>query len=256
MAYKEEYKVKVLSKTMLNKDTAYIEIKCPEIAKTAVPGQFVNISCSKFLKRPFGISEVNSENESFSIGVKVVGKGTAEITAFEEGQELTVLGPLGNGFDLDSFDSYILVSGGSGVFPINFTYETLKKAGKSVTVVQGFRDKSQIIMNHEDFILTTDAGDAGIKGNSCDGLNTIDLNNFKNAAVLCVGPLPMMKAVGKWAQDNNLKCYVSMEQRMACGIGICLVCICKVKAEANGEEFKHVRCCKDGPVFPYEEVIW
>lgn len=256
MISRKEYKASIVKREMLNSDTAFITIKAPEIAEAAVPGQFVNVSCSYFLKRPFGIASSDKDAGTINIGVKVVGKGTTEIAAFEEGKEIDILGPLGNGFDFSSGDSYILVSGGTGVFPINFAYETLSSQGKDVTVVQGFRAKDQIVMNSSEFILTTDLGDAGIKGNCCDGLNTIDLSSKKNPVVMCVGPLPMMKAVGKWAEEKGLKCFVSMEQRMACGIGICLVCICKVKAEANGEEFKHVRCCKDGPVFPYEEVIW
>ena len=163
---------------------------------------------------------------------------------------------MGNGFDLTVADSFILVSGGTGVFPINFTYETLKASGKKFTVVQGFRNASQVIMNDPSFILTTDEGDAGIKGTCIAGLDSIDLSEYPNAAVLCVGPKPMMKATGEWAQAHGLKCFVSMEQRMGCGIGICLVCVCKLKAEAEGEDFKHVRCCKEGPVFPFEEVIW
>lgn len=253
---KQEFKAKVVHVKALNDDTYFIHLNCPELAEQAIPGQFVNISCSRFLKRPFGIASVNLDKGTFSIGVKVVGKGTAEITAFTVGQEVDVLGPLGNGFDLGKADKYILVSGGTGVFPINFAHEMLEECGIDHVVVQGFRDASQIVMNRKGYILTTDAGDAGIKGNCCDGLNTLKKDDLEEAEILCVGPLPMMKAVGKWAQDHGLKCYVSMEQRMACGIGICLVCVCKLKAEENGEEFKHVRCCKDGPVFPYEEVIW
>ncbi len=252
----QEYKATVVAKKMLNSDTAFIHINCPEVAESAIPGQFVNISCSRFLKRPFGIASVNLDKGTFSIGVKVVGKGTTEISSFEKGQELTVLGPLGNGFNFTNSDKYILVSGGTGVFPINFAHEMLDECGIDHIVVQGFRDASQIVMNRKDYILTTDVGDAGIKGNCCDGLNTLSKEDLEDAEIMCVGPLPMMKAVGKWAEDHGLKCFVSMEQRMACGIGICLVCVCKLKAEAAGEEFKHVRCCKDGPVFPYEEVIW
>ena len=255
MSYKKEYEARVTSKVMLNDDTAYLTFECPEIVAIARPGQFVNLSCSYFLKRPFGIASVNKDTGSFCVGIKIVGKGTADLAAIPEGSIINVLGPLGNGFDLESYDSYILVSGGTGVFPINYAYEELSRAGKAVKVVQGFRDKSQIVLNRKDYILTTDSGDAGIHGNCCKGLDSItDIN--ENTVVLCVGPLPMMKAVGAWAQAKGLKSFVSMEQRMACGIGICLVCVCKLKAEKEGVEFDHVRCCKDGPVFPYEEVIW
>ncbi len=241
---------------MLNSDTAFIEISCPEIATSANPGQFINISCSGFLKRPFGIASVNKESGTFKIGVKVVGKGTAEIASFEEGQEVNVLGPLGNGFTIEEGKKYILVAGGTGVFPVNFAHEVMASGAIEHVVVEGFRCKDQIVLNDPSYILTTDAGDAGIHGNCCNGLDTLSEDQIKDSTVMCVGPLPMMKAVGNWATSHGLKAYVSMEQRMACGIGICLVCICKIKAEKEGQEFDHKRCCKDGPVFPFEEVIW
>lgn len=254
ISYKKEYEATLIVKEQLNSDTCLLSFECPEIANSAKPGQFVNISCSYFLKRPFGVASVNTFDNTFSIGVKAVGKGSLEITKLEEGAKVNVLGPLGNGFDFTGFDSFILVAGGTGVFPINFAEEYLTMNSYKHVVVQGFRCKDQIVMNNKDYILATDNGDAGIHGNCCDALKTIDLSEYPNPAVCCVGPLPMMKAVGEWATSVGLKCFVSMEQRMACGIGICLVCVCKLKAEAEGEEFKHVRCCKDGPVFPFEEV--
>ena len=253
---RKEYKCNVVSKCMLNSDTAFIEIKCPEIASSAHPGQFVNISCSRFLKRPFGIASVDKDSGTFKVGVKVVGKGTSEIAAFEAGQEVDVLGPLGNGFEIETGKKYILVAGGTGVFPVNFAHEVMASEGIEHVVVEGFRCKDQIVLGDPSYILTTDAGDAGIHGNCCDGLDTLSEDQVKDSVVMCVGPLPMMKAVGNWAASHGLKAYVSMEQRMACGIGICLVCVCKIKAEREGEEFDHKRCCKDGPVFPFEEVIW
>ena len=246
----------VISKTMLNEDTALIEFSCPEIASVAVPGQFVNVTCSNFLRRPFGIASVDKANGTFKVGIKIIGEGTEELASMEEGDGTWVLGPLGNGFDTSDNSKFILVGGGTGVFPVNFLYEDLKAKGMDVKVVQGFRDASQIIMNKPDFLLTTDAGDAGLKGNCCDGLNTLSEEDIKGATVLCVGPMPMMRAVSSWADSKGLNCYVSLEQRMACGIGICLVCVCKIKAEEEGVPFDHKRCCKDGPVFDSKEVIW
>ena len=253
---KEEFISKVVSKKMLNGDTAYITLSCPSIASSAVPGQFVNISCSRFLKRPFGIASVDVSAGTFSIGVKVVGKGTAEIASFEEGHEVSVLGPLGNGFEITSSGKYILVAGGTGVFPVNFAHEFLAAKGIPHVVVEGFRSSDQAVLTDDSYILTTDDGSLGIHGNCCSGLDSLDISDVSGATVLCVGPLPMMKAVGKWAEGHGLQCFVSMEQRMACGIGICLVCICKIKAEQEGVPFDHKRCCKDGPVFDFREVIW
>lgn len=251
----KDYFCEVISKSMLNEDTALIEFLCPEIASSAVPGQFVNVTCSNFLRRPFGVASVNKDNGTFKVGIKIIGEGTEELASLQEGEGTWILGPLGNGFELND-DKYILVGGGTGVFPVNFLYEKLSSEGRTVKVVQGFRDQSQIIMNDPSYILTTDAGDEGLKGNCCDGLNTLSEDDIKGATVLCVGPMPMMRAVSAWASDKGLNCYVSLEQRMACGIGICLVCVCKIKAEEEGIPFDHKRCCKDGPVFDSKEVIW
>ena len=250
-----DYFCEVISKSMLNEDTALIEFLCPEIASSAIPGQFVNVTCSNFLRRPFGVASVNKDKGTFKVGIKIIGEGTEELASLQEGEGTWILGPLGNGFELNN-DKYILVGGGTGVFPVNFLYEKLSSEGRTVKVVQGFRDQSQIIMNDPSYILTTDAGDAGLKGNCCDGLNTLSEDDIKGATVLCVGPMPMMRAVSAWASDKGLNCYVSLEQRMACGIGICLVCVCKIKAEEEGIPFDHKRCCKDGPVFDSKEVIW
>ena len=251
----KDYFCEVISKSMLNEDTALIEFLCPEIASSAIPGQFVNVTCSNFLRRPFGVASVNKDKGTFKVGIKIIGEGTEELASLQEGEGTWILGPLGNGFELND-DKYILVGGGTGVFPVNFLYEKLSSEGRTVKVVQGFRDQSQIIMNDPSYILTTDAGDAGLKGNCCDGLNTLSEDDIKGATVLCVGPMPMMRAVSAWASDKGLNCYVSLEQRMACGIGICLVCVCKIKAEEEGIPFDHKRCCKDGPVFDSKEVIW
>ena len=253
---RKEYRIKLISKEFLNSDTCYLGFECPEIASNAYPGQFVNISAGTvFLKRPFGIASVDKENGIFYIGVKVVGKGTSEISSFEPGLMVDCLGPLGKGFDFDGYDTIILTGGGTGVFPINFAYETLTSQGKNVIVCEGFRNANQVILNNPSYILTTDCGDCGIKGTVIAGLDTIDIFEPSKTLICCVGPIPMMKAVASWAAEKNMNCLVSMEQRMACGAGICLCCTVKVKDDGP-DGFKNVRCCKEGPVFDSREVVW
>ena len=256
MSFKQEYRIKLVSKGFLNSDTCYLGFECPEIASSAIPGQFVNISAGTvFLKRPFGIASVDKEKGTFNIGVKVVGKGTSEIASFEPGLMVDCLGPLGNGFDFEGYDNVILTGGGTGVFPINFAYETLTAMGKNVTVCEGFRNASQVILNKPSYVLTTDSGDTGIRGTVIAGLDTIAISDPSKTLICCVGPIPMMKAVSAWAAEKNMNCLVSMEQRMACGAGICLCCTVKVKDDGP-DGFKNVRCCKDGPVFDSREVVW
>ena len=256
MSHKQEYRIRLVSKEFLNSDTCYLGFECPDIANSAIPGQFVNISAGTiFLKRPFGIASVDKDIGRFYIGVKVVGKGTSEIAGFESGMMVDCLGPLGNGFDLEDYDNVILTGGGTGVFPINFAYETLSAQGRNVVVCEGFRNASQVILNKPSYILTTDCGDTGIKGTVIAGLDTISIDDYGKTLVCCVGPVPMMKAVNAWCADKGIKCLVSMEQRMACGAGICLCCTVKVKDDGP-EGYKNVRCCKEGPVFDGGEVVW
>ncbi|MBR2750277.1 MAG: dihydroorotate dehydrogenase electron transfer subunit [Clostridiales bacterium] len=259
---KSEYNVQLVNKRVLGDTCAVLTFSCPEIAAEGRPGQFINLSCSKFLKRPFGIMCTDKVSGTFSIGVRKVGKGTEQILTANEGDQFTVLGPLGNGFDFDGVGKLILVGGGTGIFPIFFAAEYASELGIPVTVVNGYRSKADAFLYEdfskitENFMVTTDSGDLGIKGNVMACLSELDKAITDGATCFVVGPGIMMQKVSEWAMANGLSCYVSLEQRMACGIGACLVCVCKIKAEQEGKEFVHKRCCKDGPVFRAEEVIW
>ena len=259
---KEEYGIRLVKKELLGETCAVLTFFCPEIALSAKPGQFVNLSCSYFLKRPFGIMSVDREEKTFSIGVRKVGKGTEQIIKANEGDTFTVLGPLGTGFDFSNVKNLLLVGGGTGIFPIFFAAQYAKENNIPCEVVNGYRSKNDAFLDDQfccacgAFHATTDAGDLGVKGNVMAYLETMDDSELSDSTVMVVGPGIMMRKVSEWAKAKGLTCYVSLEQRMACGIGACLVCICKIKAEQEGKEFVHKRCCKDGPVFNAEEVIW
>ncbi|MBP5493187.1 MAG: dihydroorotate dehydrogenase electron transfer subunit [Clostridiales bacterium] len=258
----KEYSVRLVKKEVLGDTCAVLTFSCPEIAEAAKPGQFVNLSCAYFLKRPFGIMCVDKESKTFSVGVRKVGKGTEKIIAAKEGEEFTVLGPLGNGFSFDGVKKLLLIGGGTGIFPIFFATKFAKENGISCQVVNGYRCKNDALLYDqfscacEQFHVTTDAGDLGVKGNVMAYLETMGDEELADTTCMVVGPGIMMRKVSEWALSKGLTCYVSLEQRMACGIGACLVCVCKIKAEQEGKEFVHKRCCKDGPVFKAEEVIW
>lgn len=259
---KKEYTISLVKKDILGPACAVLTFTCPEIAQEGRPGQFVNLSCDYFLKRPFGIMCVDKEKNTFSIGVRQVGKGTEKIIEAQEGKTFTCLGPLGNGFCFDKVEKLLLVGGGTGIFPIFFAANYAKENGIPCKVVNGYRSQSEAFLYDrfactcDDFSVTTDAGDLGVKGNVMAYLETMSDEEISESTVMVVGPGIMMRKVSEWAMNKGLSCYVSLEQRMACGIGACLVCICKIKAEQEGKEFVHKRCCKDGPVFKSEEVIW
>ena len=259
---KEEYSIRLVKKELLGETCAVLTFYCPEIAETARPGQFVNLSCAYFLKRPFGIMSVNKAEKTFSVGVRKVGKGTEKIISTIEGEAFTVLGPLGNGFPFDGVNKLLLIGGGTGIFPIFFATEYARENGIPCEVVNGYRCKNDAFLYDRfacacsAFHATTDAGDLGVKGTVMAYLEQMKDEDLNGTTVMVVGPGIMMRKVSEWAQSKGLTCYVSLEQRMACGIGACLVCVCKIKAEQEGKEFVHKRCCKDGPVFKAEEVIW
>lgn len=259
---KDEYRIQLIQKNDLGPTCSVLTFSCSEIAKSARPGQFVNLSCPHFLKRPFGIMSVDQTAGTFSIGVRKVGKGTEEILSSQEGEWFTCLGPLGNGFPFDDVKNLLLVGGGTGIFPVHFAAEYARNHQIPCKVVNGYRSQTDAFLYDEfsslceDFHVTTDAGDLGMKGNVMMYLETLSDAELKDTTCMVVGPGIMMQKVSEWAAAHHLDCYVSLEQRMACGIGACLVCVCKIKAEQEGKEFVHKRCCKDGPVFRSEEVIW
>ncbi len=257
-----EYVAVLLEKKIVGKGNALLTFSGKEIAGKAEPGQFVNISCRYFLKRPFGVFAVDTKNNTFTIGVRETGKGTKDILSSRIGDTFLVLGPLGNGFDFANVQKIIAVGGGTGIFPLMFALEKANSLGIPTIAVNGFRGKEDAFLLDDCESLagkacfTSDAGDFGIHGNVLHALDTLTKEDMSGAAVFAVGPEIMMKKVSEWAAERGLSCQVSLERRMACGIGICLVCVCKVKAEENGIPFTHVRCCKEGPVMNASEVIW
>jgi len=257
-----EYEAALIGKEILGKGNALLTFSCEEIARKAQPGQFVNISCRYFLKRPLGICTVDTAAGTFSVGVREVGAGTKDILSSRIGDVFFVLGPLGHGFSFEGVRKIIAVGGGTGIYPLYFSLERASELGIPAVCVNGFRSREDsFFLNEcekiaEKTLFSTDSGDFGVKGNVLDSLALLAPDELEGAAVFTVGPEIMMKKVSEWAALNGLSCQVSLEKRMACGIGICLVCVCKVKTSEEGVPFHHVRCCKEGPVMNASEVIW
>lgn len=238
----------------LNGTAAMITIEAGEIAEQAAAGQFIHIKCGEgnLLRRPISIA--NIENNLLTMVVEARGEGTKWLLGVRPGEKLDILGPLGKGFDL-SGKRILAIGGGIGVPPMLFASRSAKGA---VTAILGFRDRTGIIMADEfqrecvSTIISTDDGSFGEQGPV-----TLPLKRLLEAggfdAVLACGPKPMLKAVAELCREAHVPCQVSMEERMGCGIGACLVCACKTQKDGQ-EKMSHV--CKDGPVFDAGEVVW
>lgn len=251
-------KYRILKKLAIARNMYSIEIYCPEVAEIAQPGQFVHIRVDGFtLRRPISICGIDSEKGIIRIVFEIRGDGTAEIAKLNEGMLIDMLAPLGHGFTVNSnFKKVILIGGGIGTPPMLPLSEIY---ADRATIITGFRSSSAVILQEEfsktgaHVILCTDDGIAGIHGFVTEPLKSL-LQKGDIDAVYACGPIPMLKGISALVSESNVGlCEISLEERMACGIGACLGCACKTNR--NDEEyFAHV--CKDGPVFNAKEVIW
>ena len=247
----------IAEKTAIARNIYSFTISCPEVAQIAVPGQFVHIRIGSFtLRRPISICGIDPVKGTLRIVFEIRGEGTSEIANLNKGDAIDMLAPLGHGFTVNpDFKKVILIGGGIGTPPM---LPLAKAYGEKAVAISGFRNASAVILQ-EDFaaagaetILCTDDGSAGIHGFVTQPLEELVRNGGVDAVFAC-GPTPMLKRITEICRENSVYCEISLEERMACGIGACLGCACKTKR--NDEEyFAHV--CKDGPVFKAEEVLW
>lgn len=239
---KDEH-AKILRQDLIALDTYEMEIEGFSDAK---PGQFINIKTGDnalLLRRPISISEI--KDESIVITYKVVGAGTKALSLKKSGDYIDVLGPLGNGFPKTDKKNVLLVGGGIGVPPLVEVAKRLSKIS-NVVIVIGARDKSQVIYEEKlskygKVYVTTDDGSYGEKGNV---INCIDNHNLDFDVFYACGPSVMLKFLDLKYQGKK-EGYISFEERMACGVGICYGCVCKPRELKNG----FLRVCKEGPVF-------
>lgn len=236
-------------------------IKSDYVSQNAMPGQFVNIRCgeglSPLLRRPVSICDVDRYNKSFDIVFQVRGAGTAYLSKMKPGSLADIIAPLGRAFEISNNDKKIAVLGGGiGVFPLLFLLK--ETAASEKTAFLGFRNKQSIVMFEEfnkasdNIRISTDDGSEGYHGLITDLLEAALKENRYDVIYTC-GPMPMMKKAVEAANRHEIKCQVSLEQRMGCGIGACLVCACKTRL---GDEWEYSHVCKDGPVFWSDEVVF
>jgi dihydroorotate dehydrogenase electron transfer subunit len=230
-----------------------LTMEAPAIAALAAPGQFVHIACGEgnLLRRPISICDF--QGDRIRVVYQVKGDGTKWLSTRKAGDTLDMLGPLGRGFDLSHLgEKPVFVGGGIGVPPMLACMKKARSAGANPSAILGFRTRDLVILE-QDFRdvgqtdIATDDGSYGTHGFVSDLLQA---HSGDFTAVCCCGPRGMLKALADIAAAAGLPCQVSMEERMGCGVGACLVCACDM---ADGTR-KHV--CKDGPVFDAEEVDW
>ncbi len=231
-----------------------ITLALPESVGKIKGGQFANLSVgdSAFpLKRPLGVCSVNGNDVTLCYQLK--GDGTRKIAQAEAGDKLSVLLPLGNGFDLGNAKKVAVIGGGVGVFPLAAVVEEYAGKVQFYSYI-GFRGRqyaclTEVFGNVGELTVVTDDGSLGAKGNAVQAFAD-DLGKISPDLIISCGPPVMLRALRSALKDNGVtaKCLVSLEERMGCGIGACLVCACK---KSDG---RNARVCKDGPVFDINEV--
>lgn len=256
---KVERKCKIVSKEWLNPDAVFLVLEVGDMVRTSfrAPGQFVHVKCGDrlLLRRPISVCSCMEDDpdDLLSIVFEVRGEGTEWLANRPVGHSLDVLGLAGNGFTMKPEGRYLLVGGGIGVPPMMGCAQY--SGGKSTAIV-GFRSKDKAILLPQlegscaKVLVATDDGSLGYHG-FVDALVRQELAEDQGYdAVLACGPKLMLRNVAKVAEEFGVPCQVSMEERMGCGVGACLVCACDMKDGSR----KHV--CKDGPVFDSKEVDW
>ncbi len=257
-------KEKIVSVESLAEGIVKMVIHSPYTVENAKPGQFVNIKCQEgldaLLRRPISICELDKTAKTVTIVFQVKGKGTKFLAEKKPGDVLDMIAPLGWGvFDLAQRNKKVaIVGGGIGVFPLYELAKQLKGTSASTTAILGFRNKELVVMESEfqgvsdNLLVATDDGSYGIKGFTTDLLEKEIRENGVEQIFAC-GPLPMLKRIAAIADRYDVSCQISLEERMGCGIGACLVCACKTK---HGDEWEHSHVCYNGPVFDSKEVVF
>ena len=247
---------KLIKKEQLREDIFKFSLDAKEIVDVAKPGQFIEIRITNgldpFLRRPISIYNMDKENGILEIIFRIQGKGTKILSERKEGETVDIIGPLGYGtFKFEEYKNIAILGGGIGVFPL---YELAKEAKETakVNTYLGFRDFDSVVLEEEfekisdKLVITTDDGSYKIHGFAINELKK-DLEGID--CIFACGPLPLLKAVQKLAEETNIPCQISLEEKMGCGLGVCLGCAVEVKTGG----YEHV--CKQGPVFDSKHVI-
>ena len=247
----------VCSQKMLADGIYSMWIQTERIGIQAVPGQFIDLYSrdgAKLLPRPISLCEIDQKEGRLRIVYRVAGEGTREFSRYQAGDPVEVLGPLGNGFPLKEAEGKraFFIGGGIGIPPM---LEAARQFKGEKTAILGYRDSHLFLM--EDFrrlcpvAVATEDGSVGVKGNVLDAIRA---EGLKGDVIFACGPTPMLRALKQYAGEKGMECFISLEERMACGIGACLACVCQSTETDSHSHVCNKRVCKDGPVFRAEEV--
>ena len=257
---KQKEQALVVSQEQLADGIFSMWIQTENIGKEAKPGQFVSLYSkdgSKLLPRPISLCEIDRENSRLRLVYRVTGAktGTEEFSRLKAGDTIPVIGPLGNGFSVEKAEGKraFLMGGGIGVPPILELAKQMQCEKKQIVV--GYRN-AQTFLKEEfeavgELYISTEDGSVGTKGNVMDAIRE---QRLEADIIYACGPTPMLRAIKQYAEENGIECYISLEERMACGIGACLACVCKSKEKDAHSNVNNKRICKDGPVFLSTEV--
>ena len=232
------------------------------ISTKSKPGQFINIlpsqNFNKVMRRPMSISYQG--NDKIKIIYKPVGDGTKIMKRWKEGDQVNIIGPLGNSWDYKEEEDVLLIGGGVGIAPIMNLYNELKNKIKSSLFI-GSRIKEEHFLDHQpdkNIYLSTDNGSIGIKGNLFEAINSVySLDELKQKTFYVCGPPIMMEAIRIFTIENDIKCYLALETIMACGVGICQGCAVEKQTSNNLVDTyrnKYELVCMDGPIFKSNKI--
>lgn len=259
MAGKYKELAEVLKQECIAPDIYSMWLQTDKIAEQAVPGQFISVYSndgSRLLPRPISLCEIDRENGRLRIVYRVTGEatGTEEFSHYQAGDAIELLGPLGNGFPLERAKGkrVFLIGGGIGIPPM---VQLAKELDDKAVAIMGYRNADTFLdrelSEHATLYVATEDGSLGTKGNVIDCIRE---NDLKADVLFACGPTPMLRALKAYAKEAGIECWISMEERMACGIGACLACVCKSTKVDEHSQVKNKRVCKEGPVFLADDV--
>lgn len=247
----KQEKMLILDNKTIAEDTIELVLENDHISRYASPGQFIHIQVEGFtLRRPISIADVDKDNKKVTILFKTFGDGTRKLASYQPGQHINVLGPLGNGFDLCDIhnEKVLLVGGGIGIPPLYYLGKKLVENNIEIMSILGYQTAESVFYEEKfqalgETYVVTDDGTYGFKGFVTDVLSKV--NHFDR--YYSCGPTPMLKALQQKLVDVNG--YVSLEERMGCGVGACYACVV-----STNDETGYKKICQDGPVFNAREV--